>query len=51
MYWSRTGSPIEMLLFLVQCLAWTVGGWLWVTHAFRLRSDGAPARPGWPPAC
>jgi hypothetical protein len=37
MYWSRTGSPIEMLVFLVQCLTWVVGGWLWVTHAFRLR--------------
>jgi hypothetical protein len=36
MYWSRTGSPIEILIFLIQCLAWTAGGWLWVTHAFRL---------------
>ncbi len=37
MYWSRTGSIIEILVFLLQCLAWTAGGWLWVTHAFRLR--------------
>jgi hypothetical protein len=38
MYWSRTGSTIEIVLFLLQCLTWTIGGWLWVTHAFQLRS-------------
>ena len=38
MYWSRTGSFFELLLWLILCGMWWVGGWLLVTHTFRLRS-------------
>jgi hypothetical protein len=37
MYWSRTGNPFDIGIFILLCLAWSTGGWLIVTHAFRLR--------------
>jgi hypothetical protein len=37
MYWSRTESPLDLLLYLALCLAWGSGGWLLVTHLFRVR--------------
>ena len=38
MYWSRTGSELAALSWLVLCLIWWVGGWLICAHAFRLHS-------------
>jgi hypothetical protein len=37
MYWFRTNSWIDIALFLVLSAGWALGGWLLVTHAFRLR--------------
>ena len=37
LYLSRTGSPWDIFLYLVQSCAWAIGGWLLVTHTFRLR--------------
>jgi len=37
MYWSRTGSPFDILLWLLVSGGWWLGGWLIVTHVFRLR--------------
>ena len=37
MYWSRTGSPIDLVLWLLLCGLWWLGGWLLSAHAFRLR--------------
>lgn len=37
MYWLRSVNPIDLLLFLFMTLAWSLGGWLIVKHAFRLR--------------
>ncbi len=36
MYLSRTNSLIDVLLYLLLSSGWAVGGWLLVTHAFRL---------------
>jgi hypothetical protein len=36
MYLSRTNNLLDILLFLVLCIGWAAGGWLLVTHAFRL---------------
>jgi len=35
---SRTGSAIDILLFLIQCVLWIIGGWGIVAHIFRLPS-------------
>ena len=37
MYWSRTGSPTDIILIFSLCLCWCAGGWLLVTHVFRIR--------------
>jgi hypothetical protein len=37
MYWSRTGSLIDVILWLLLCSLWWFGGWLLSAHAFRLR--------------
>ena len=37
MYWSRTGSFVELLLWFILCGMWWAGGWLLVTYIFRLR--------------
>jgi hypothetical protein len=38
MYYSRTGSIFDFILYLVMCVTWWSGGWLIVTHSFRLPS-------------
>jgi hypothetical protein len=38
MYWSRTGSILDLFIWTVQCSLWCGGGWLISTHIFRLRS-------------
>jgi hypothetical protein len=39
MYWLITYEPTSIVLFILECLVWTVGGWLIVSHVFRLRSQ------------
>ena len=36
MYWFRGGSPLPILIWLLTFLVWWAGGWLMVTHAFRI---------------
>jgi len=38
MYWSRTDSPLDLLLTLLLTASWGLGGWLLVRHAFHLRT-------------
>ncbi len=38
MYFSRTGSALDIVLYLVMCAIWWLGGWLIVTHSFHLPS-------------
>jgi hypothetical protein len=38
MYWSRTGSLLEILLWLLMSGLWSLGGWLVAARAFQLRS-------------
>ncbi len=38
MYWSRTGNPLELLMWLAMSGLWWAGGWMLVTHAFHLRA-------------
>ncbi len=38
MYYSRTGSTLDIVLYLVMCAIWWLGGWLIVTHSFHLPS-------------
>ena len=37
MYWSRTGSLADLALWCLMSGLWWVGGWLLVTHVFRLK--------------
>lgn len=37
MYWSRTGSPLELFAWLLLVVLWSFGGWLICTHLFRLK--------------
>ena len=37
MYWSRTGSALDLIAWLLQFALWGAGGWLLVMHAFKLR--------------
>ncbi len=37
MYWSRTGSPLDIFLFLILSLCWVVGGWLLAIGSGRFR--------------
>ncbi len=39
MYWLISFEPYSIALFLLTCLAWAMGGWLVVSHAFKLRSN------------
>jgi hypothetical protein len=38
MYWSRTGSLLEILLWLLMSGLWSLGGWFIAARAFQLRS-------------
>ena len=38
MYWSRTGSVVDLLLLGLHCALWAAGGWLLACHAFRLET-------------
>ena len=38
MYYSRTGSIFDFLLYLLMCAIWWLGGWLIVRHSFHLPS-------------
>ncbi len=35
MYWSRTGSLFDIILFLILSLCWVIGGWLLVVQSGR----------------
>ena len=37
MYWSRTGSPLDIFIFLILSLCWIIGGWLLVIGSGRFR--------------
>jgi hypothetical protein len=37
MYWSRSGSVFDLVVWLLQGLVWAAGGWLIARHAFPLR--------------
>jgi hypothetical protein len=37
-YWSRTGSPLELLAWVLLSLTWAAGGWLLGVHLFHLKS-------------
>lgn len=37
MYWSRTGSALDLIAWLLQFALWGTGGWLLAIHAFKLR--------------
>ena len=37
MYWSRTDSPLDLLITLLLTACWGMGGWILVRHAFVLR--------------
>jgi hypothetical protein len=37
MYWSRTGSYLDILAWLVQCSLWWAGGWVISASVFRIR--------------
>jgi hypothetical protein len=39
MYWFRTENPLDFIFWLSVVAIWAVGGWLFATHAFRLRSQ------------
>ena len=39
MYWLISFEPLSIALFLVESLVWALGGWLIVSHAFKLRSS------------
>ena len=39
MYWSRTDSPLDLLLTLLLTASWGLGGWLLARHAFHLRAN------------
>lgn len=38
MYWSRTGSFVDIIIWLIMSSLWWLGGWLLATQAFRVRS-------------
>lgn len=40
MYWSRTDSLLDLLITLLLCASWGMGGWLLVRHVFHLRPAG-----------
>jgi hypothetical protein len=39
MYWLISFEPTSIILFILECLVWSVGGWLIVSHVFKLRSQ------------
>jgi hypothetical protein len=39
MYWLISFEPASIALFILECLVWSVGGWLIVSHVFKLRSQ------------
>jgi len=39
MYWLISFEPTLLALFVLECIVWIVGGWLIVTHIFKLRSQ------------
>ena len=42
MYWLRTTSIVDPLLFIVISLCWMIGGWLLVTHSGRFLKRERP---------
>jgi hypothetical protein len=36
MYWFRGDSPLPILIWLLTVLLWWAGGWLVVSHAFKI---------------
>ncbi len=36
-YWTLTGNWLEMAAFFLLCLLWAMGGWLLISHIFRLK--------------
>jgi hypothetical protein len=38
MYWLISYEPASIALFVFECLVWSLGGWLIVSHAFKLRA-------------
>ena len=39
LYLSRTGNVADLFVFLAQCGVWATGGWLLVSHTFRLHDE------------
>jgi len=39
MYWLRSDSFLELILFFILSALWLVGGWLLATHAFKQKSS------------
>lgn len=37
-YWTRTGSPVDIVLFIILCLLWAIGGVLIINVGFRLKA-------------
>ncbi len=38
MYWLISFDPLTIALYFLETLVWMIGGWLIVSHAFKLRS-------------
>ena len=36
-YWTLTGNWSDILIFIVMCLLWAIGGWLLVSQVFHLK--------------
>jgi hypothetical protein len=39
MYWLISYDPLSIVLFVLECFLWVLGGWLIVSHAFKLRRE------------
>jgi hypothetical protein len=39
MYWLISFEPQSIILYILEAFTWVVGGWLIVSHAFKLRSE------------
>lgn len=39
MYWLISFEPAKIAIFILETIAWMVGGWFIVAHAFKLRSS------------
>jgi hypothetical protein len=36
MYWFRTGTPLNIIPWVLVSISWLIGGWLLATHVFNL---------------